>query len=285
MVEILELAGLGDAAGGSAATVLEAGGLVVLPRLGFALQPEESAFLTPEVLGGSSKNVSYDPARGAVGGARGETQGLEGLKRMLRRYAGHADAVIAALAPAYGPALQRRRTSFRPGAVDTRALSPRKDDRRLHVDAFPSAPVQGRRILRVFSNVNPRGESRIWRVGEANFAAFAREFAPRIRPRAAGAWLQAAGLTRGRRTAYDSAMLQLHDQAKLDDEWQARAPARTLAFPPGSTWAVYTDGVLHAAMSGQHAFEQTYLLPPSAMEEEGRSPLRILETLTGRALI
>ena len=53
--------------------------------------------------------------------------------------------------------LQKKRTSFRPGAIETRALSPRKDDKRLHVDAFPSSPVQGRRIFRVFTNAHPAG--------------------------------------------------------------------------------------------------------------------------------
>ena len=33
----------------------------------------------------------------------------------------------------------------------------RKDDTRLHVDSFPATPSGGRRILRVFSNVNPDG--------------------------------------------------------------------------------------------------------------------------------
>ena len=72
-------------------------------------------------------------------------------------------------------------------------------------------------------------------------------------------------------------MLQLHDKAKLDDGWQASAPKTRMAFPAGSTWVVYTDSVLHAALSGQHAFEQTYLMPIDGMADERRSPLRILE--------
>ncbi len=41
---------------------------------------------------------------------------------------------------------------------------------------------------------------------------------------------------------------------------------------------------MHAALSGQHAFEQTYLLPVGAMLDEAGSPLRVLERLTGRTL-
>ena len=97
--------------------------------------------------------------------------------------------------------------------------------------------------------------------------------------------LALTGVTRGRRTGYDQAMLELHDAAKLDDGWQAAAPHRRVAFPAGSSWIVYTDGVLHAALEGQHAFEQTYLLPVAAMAQPERSPLRVLERMLARPLV
>ena len=164
------------------------------------------------------------------------------------------------------------------------ALSPRKDDRRLHVDAFPSNPVQGRRILRVFANVDPAGGERVWNVGELDFAGFAEAFTPRLSPKAAGGWREALGLTKGRRSAYDAAMLQLHDAAKLDDAWQASTPRRELRFAAGSSWVVFTDGVLHAALEGRFALEQTFLLPVEAMSDPAVAPLRTLERLTGRVL-
>jgi hypothetical protein len=36
----------------------------------------------------------------------------------------------------------------------------------MHVDNFPSTPTRGKRILRVFTNVNPSGRARVWRMGE-----------------------------------------------------------------------------------------------------------------------
>lgn len=284
MSEVLDLDGLTADRAQSAVEVLERGGLVRLPGLPFHLAADERDLLDPAVLDPKSKNVSYDPAREAVGGV----DGREGLRArfssLLKRYAEHADAVIAALAPAYRPALQRRRTSFRPGAIATRALSARKDDTRLHVDAFPSNPTQGRRILRVFSNVNPDGVDRCWRIGAADFETFAGAFKSRVRPRDVGPLTQWLGLTRGRRTPYDDLMLKLHDAAKLDEDFQRSADALDVRFAPGSTWVVYTDSVLHAAMTGQHAFEQTYLLPISAMASPERAPLRVLEGLFGRRL-
>jgi hypothetical protein len=285
MAEILELASLNDPRTAHAVEVLERGALVLFPTLPFKIEADEAPLIDPAILSGESKNVSYDPSTDRLSGSNLEGGRRAAAQAMVRRFAARADAILAAVTPSYVPHLQKRRTSFRPGAIETRALSPRKDDKRLHVDAFPANPVQGRRIFRVFSNVNPAGEDRLWRVGEQDFEAFADEYRPRIRPRAAGAWRERIGLTKGRRTAYDSAMLQLHDKAKLDDAWQAAAPKSEIALPPGSTWVVYTDSVLHAAMSGQHAFEQTYLMPVEGMADERRSPLRILERMTGRRLV
>src|SRR5204862_4964539 len=93
----------------------------------------------------------------------------------------------------------------------------RKDDRRLHVDAFPSAPNQGMRILRVFCNVNPNNEDRIWRLGEP-FEEVAKKFIPQTAAPIPGSarllkWLQ---ITKSYRTKYDHYMLQLHDMMKSD---------------------------------------------------------------------
>lgn len=285
MGAVLTLAGLDDPRAAEAVGVLERDGLVVIEDLPFPLEPAEAAFLTPEVFSGESKNVSFDRASGKLGGTRLEGEALDGLRAMIARYSSFAEAVLARVAPLYGPHLQLRRTSFRPGPVDTRVMSKRKDDRRLHVDAFPANPNQGRRILRVFTNVHPAGLDRVWEIGEAEFEDYARRWIGRIDARSAGAWRQAVGLTKGRRTAYDAAMLQLHDKGKDDDAWQAAEPKRRISLAPGSTWIVYTDGVLHAALSGQHAFEQTFYLPADAMDDPARAPVKVLERLMGRPLL
>jgi hypothetical protein len=76
--------------------------------------------------------------------------------------------------------LRRGNSSLRPSQVATRETSWRKDDTRLHIDAFPSNPMHGTRLLRVFSNVNPRGQPREWRVGEP-FEDHARRYLSAIR--------------------------------------------------------------------------------------------------------
>ena len=114
----------------------------------------------------------------------------------MQRFSDGADRLLRELFPGYAPALERARTSFRPVEIEGRDYSPRHDDKLLHVDAFPSRPLAGRRILRVFSNVADDGSVRKWRVGEP-FADFAPRFLPRARALAPGAaWLmQQAGLT------------------------------------------------------------------------------------------
>ena len=146
--------------------------------------------------------------------------------------------------------------------------------------------MQGRRILRLFTNVNPSEQPRSWRIG-GEFGAAATRFAGAISPPVPGTafLLRAFGVTKSRRSDYDALMLQLHDRMKSDAEYQASPPQSAFDFPSGSTWLAFTDEVSHAAMRGQYQLEQTFLLPVDAMVDESRSPLRILERLKGRRLV
>ena len=290
MIETLELrrwdGAVESPAGARALAALEHGGVLLLPRLAFALEDSERDLLDPATSDGKAKNVSLDPRTGRCGGTALEGAQLVALHAMIERFAQRASALVAGILPRYAPSIERARTSFRPCEVENRPQNPRKDDRRLHIDAFRSQPVQGRRILRLFCNVHPAGVPRTWHVGEP-FEDFAKQFVRRLkRPAPGSGWLlERLGVTKGRRTEYDAAMLQLHDLAKLDAEYQRAAPHERFDFLPGSTWLVFTDTVLHAALAGQHLFEQTFLLPVDAMQEESLAPLRILERLTTRRLV
>lgn len=268
-----------------AVRALEAGRVVFLPRLGFRTTAEEAPLLTGASAGGARKNVSLDPATGRAGNVGLPPQAAERLVAMIDRFGREAERLLLDLLPGYAPVLERARTSFRPTEIAGRAYSPRHDDRLLHVDAFPTRPMHGRRILRLFANIAPDGAPRAWRVGEP-FEVFARAFAPRARPMAPGsAWLRhRLGLTKAPRSGYDHLMLRLHDLAKSDAAWQTASPRADIAFPAGSTWLCFTDQVLHAALAGHCALEQTFHLPVKAMHTPACSPLHVLEGLTGRSL-
>ena len=74
-------------------------------------------------------------------------------------------------------------------------------------------------------------------------------------------------------------MLGLHDNAKLDMDYQRTTSKTEIRFPPGTTWLCYTDQVMHAALAGQYVLEQTFHLDVEAMARPELSPLKVLERL------
>ncbi len=269
----------------SALEALVEGGCVLhFPKLAFELLPHEQGFADPRWSDGRAKNISLR-APGELRGARGTPEELRQLQAMIARFALQAEQLVHRLFPGYRGKLRAGNASLRPFEIAGRETSWRKDDTRLHVDAFPSNPTRGLRLLRVFSNVDPAGRPRQWRIGEP-FADFAASFAPRLRrplPGAARA-LHLLGLSKALRTPYDEAMLQLHDLVKADLDYQSRAPQARVDFASGSTWVVFSDQVLHAVMGGQHMMEQTFYLHPDDQLAPDSSPWRVLERLLGRKL-
>lgn len=269
---------------GKAADALETGKLLYVPHLPFELSAQERRFLSEVYLDGKSKNISFRPGSSVLRGTRCQGPERDALLGMLERYYVQSAGLLKALVPEYGPHITPGFTSFRPAEIVGRATSWRHDDTRLHVDAFPSRPMQGQRIIRVFTNVNPR-MPRHWRVGEP-FERVAARFVPGIRPPLPGSsWLlYRLRIVKGRRTGYDHFMLGIHDRMKADQSYQSDVSQTAIAFPTGASWACFTDSVSHAAMSGQFAFEQTFYLPAGAMKDPESSPLRVLERLVGRKL-
>ncbi len=266
--------------------VLERGDVLSFAQLPFSLSPAEQRLLDPRVGDGRAKNISLRGATDDLRGAVGSAAELADLAAMVARFRDQSCALVDRLFPHYRGKLRPQNTSYRPYAVQGRVSSWRKDDSRLHVDAFPSNPSKGERLLRVFSNVNPHGQPRAWRVGQP-FADFAGRFLPAIRGPLPGsaALLQRLHLTKRRRSAYDHFMLQLHDRAKADLEWQRSCPQQAVDFWPGSTWVVFSDQVLHAAMGGQFMMEQTFTLAAADLLHPELGPLAVLQSLTGRTLV
>ncbi len=247
-------------------------------------RPAEAALLDPAVVKEGTKTVKFDPDTGRVWGYADGVDAAA-MKSMLARYADYTRGLLDALIPSYGSALKIGNTSFRPVEAQGRDQSKRHDDTLLHVDAFPSRPSHGQRIMRVFTNVHPGTKPRVWRVGEP-FETVAERFLPKIAAPIPGsaALMKLVGITKSQRSPADHYMLQLHDRMKLDDDYQRTVPHQTVEFAPGSTWMVFTDQVSHAAMSGQHALEQTFTLDIDGMMHPEHAPVRVLERLKGKKL-
>ena len=270
-----------------ATQALEKGHILLLPNLAFELSENESSFLTPNIADPKSKNISYRLIQDKLSGAKCSLDEKMQLKIMMRRFVQSTQRLIENLLPHYQNNILLGRTSFRPVEIAGRKVpSYRKDDTRLHVDAFPSSPNQGRRILRVFTNINPYGQHRLWKTGEP-FAEVAKQFLPKVSKPwpGRGHILKALKITKSYCTDYDFMMLEIHNRMKASLEYQKTAHQNEVRFAPGSTWIVQTDHVSHAALEGQHVLEQTFYLPVSAMLDPTQSPLKTLEKLTGRFLV
>ena len=264
---------------------VEAGRVLYFPHLAFEVLPTERALLREGMLSPQSRNVSLG-ADGVLKGAGGSAAEQAQLAAMVARFRQQALQLIDGLLPEYRGRLRFAPTSFRPRQVETRRQSVRADDQRMHVDAFPSRPNYGERILRVFANINPAGVPRVWRVGD-DFETVARQFLPRAKPYRL--WqakaLNALHVTKSLRSEYDHLMLQLHDAMKRDEAYQKSGAQVTVPFAAGSVWVCYSDQATHAVMSGQFMMEQTLYLPPGREANPQASPLAILTRLVGRPLV
>jgi hypothetical protein len=253
--------------------------VLFLPSLPFTLLPEEHIFLSKRFVDPKTKNISFDISKQLLQGAVCSDIEYLQLTQMMLRYLSETKSLVDNLLPFYQPSLIQARTSYRPVEIAGRKpASFRKDDSRLHVDAFPANPTQGKRILRVFTNVNPHQQPRVWRLGEP-FPSVVKHFYPKISPpiRGSATLLHLLKITKSKRSLYDHYMLQLHDNMKADLHYQKTVQQQEIKFPANSTWIVYTDQVSHAAMSGQFTFEQTFYLPSSALLQPATSPLSVLK--------
>ncbi|KTD32901.1 hypothetical protein Lnau_2549 [Legionella nautarum] len=255
---------------------LELGKVLYLPSYPFHLEAnEKTELLSDKILDGKHKNVSFDYRTNRLGGFQTNANLEHTLKAFMLRYAEFARELIDSVLPQYQDGLLWGRTSYRPAEIKGRVSSKRKDDTRLHVDSFPATPVNGRRILRVFSNVNPFNEPRVWHLGEP-FHQVLQRFAPGIPSYnyARAKLLHLIKATKTLRSAYDHYQLNLHDNMKLSDDYQQTVKKQRIDFPAQCTWIVFTDQVSHAALSGQFLMEQTFYLPVNAMANPEFSPLK-----------
>ena len=163
----------------------------------------------------------------------------ERLRQLFADFSRTTTEWLARTLPRYAAGWQLDRISYRPEEEATRRLRHLARNDLLHVDAFPGRPSQGRRILRVFANVNP-AEPRIW-VTSSPFAALLEQYgeAAGLPGRTATAWFKQLreGVVRlfrpskAKRSAYDAFMLRFHDFLKRHEGFQERRPQTAVDVP------------------------------------------------------
>src|SRR5207249_2238649 len=124
-----------------AVRALESGQILYFPHLAFHLFAQEMPLLSTRFSTPKRKNISYHRQTDVLQGTH-KINALdeEALRTFMMRYAEHARQLVENLLPHYQAALIWGRTSYRPVQISQRRTSYRKDDKRLHVDAFPASP-------------------------------------------------------------------------------------------------------------------------------------------------
>jgi hypothetical protein len=280
---------------------LEAGAILFFPRTPFAFPDEHRRTLLTRRQSGSSfhKNVSYAPRRDLLRGAeKGDSGEARQLQKIMRDYSATVTEFLGNFLMPYAGKFKLEYASYRPVEEAGRQLALHKRNDLLHVDAFPTRPTGGGRILRVFTNLNP-SKAREWVVSDG-FEWLAEQYAEEAGlervARRSGSVLQTVaaqatmtvrrlfGKEGAAQTAYDRLMHHFHNYMKENCAFQESCPRYRHSFPPGSTWLVYTDYVPHAVLTGQYALEQTFIIPVEAQVTPERAPVRILEQICGRRL-
>jgi hypothetical protein len=271
---------------------LERGEILTFAPCPFALPAAaDLEFLLGQRLRSShQKNISYNPASDTAAGFRIESPAqAERLRGLLRTFADSAGSWLAQVLPRYAGAWQRDRVSFRPEEEAIRALRVSARNDLLHLDAFPSRPTRGWRILRLFVNINPVDE-RVW-VSSDTFAQLLARFGADVGLPASMGTGWAHRLGQGllslfqpgtqERTPYDSFMLRLHHFLKTNNDFQERARRRFWHFAPNTAWLALTDTVSHAELRGQYALEHSFFIAPESLALPAESPPALLEKACG----
>lgn len=275
---------------------LERGNILLLDPTPFLPSEKDCEFLRSQKQtdSGAHKNIAYKPHLNKITGADADSTSAEQMKRILSAYSAGALDYLSRLFPDYARQWKVDYASFRPVEEQGRKLPIRHRNDLMHLDAFPTRPTHGGRILRAFTNLHPTRD-RVW--GTAGpFEELAKKYAmdaglgqvstPLAETRRRIAQLgKLVGLRVPNRSAYDEFMLRFHHYLKTNADFQQNGQTQTAAFPPGSTWITFTDQVAHKAASGQYAIEQTCIVPYAAMLFPEIAPVSVLEKLAGRKLV
>jgi hypothetical protein len=269
-------------------SLLESGNILFFPRTPFAIASGQREFLLNQKQARAAyhKNIAYRLSEDRLTGIDNSGNGdANQLRAILRNYSERSAEFLTQLLPPYAERWRRDFASFRPVEERGRPARTRARNDLPHVDAFPTRPTNGGRILRVFTNLNPT-RNRVWITSET-FDVLATRFARQVGiPRRQGTGLLSAVLRAidwpgVNRCAYDKFMHRFHNFLKESERFQADCPKQRWEFPPNSTWLVFTDMVSHAVLEGQFALEQTFIISRDAMLLPEQAPISILEKLAG----
>src|SRR5258707_7860571 len=143
--------------------VLEEGQILFFSGTPFDLPESDRQFLLSQKQSDfkGHKNISYRPTQDLMRGAGGSQEETDRLHAVMRKYSQEVTRFLQSFLAPYAPHWKLDFASYRPLEEQSRDLSLHKRNDLMHVDAFPSRPTHGGRILRVFTNINAN-RGRVW---------------------------------------------------------------------------------------------------------------------------
>ena len=278
---------------------LEDGNILFFPSIPFDFPQNEIDFLLMQKQGNSKTRgeIAYKPDVDRI--TNHHTSDLKDaakLKEILSVYSRRSTGILQKILSPYANGWKLDHVSFRPFQEREWNLRARARNDPLHIDAFPTRPLHGSRILRFFTNINPT-ENRQWITSE-KFEKLVEKYGNKVSiPNSVGydlksrferkmkKFLKSMGVKVSLCSPYDHYMLRMHHFLKESQEFQQSCKKDHWDFPPLSCWAVFTDEVSHASLAGQYALEQTFIIPQKVLLCPEKSPVSVLQRLSGKNLI
>ena len=287
-----------DAESGFFEEHLERGSFLVFPPNLLPLPPENDQEFLREKLSENlaNKNISYHPEGDYLTGLKADRAMRRRTRAILKAHHRETKALVSRLFPHYAARMSCGKVNARPLEEQGRALSVRASNERVHVDSLASGATGGDRILRFFTNIHP-SQIRIWKSGGLFpdlFEEFAEEaglsgLSPGSLNPGPGLKLFSGTLKLLSRlgfpqpemalnnTPYDRKMRKFHNFLKENNRFQEdEARFACIEFPPFYSWAVLTDMVSHAVISGRHALVNTFHIRLSDCRRPDLAPYHIL---------
>jgi hypothetical protein len=242
------------------------------------------------------KNISYHPESDSIPRFEAAAEVKNRLEKILRAHGQRVEAFLRRACPDFVPGWTLGTTSFRSIEEQGRKLPPRSSNELVHIDAGAYGATNGARIFRFFVNIHP-ARDRVWGTKGSFRALMGRH--PELWDAAKGG-KRSVGLDKGPldklysgligavgklyplvrvidSSPYDRSMRRIHNFMKENASFRDNpAGYQEIHFPPMSAWMVFTDGISHSVLTGQHALVTTVLIPLANCRIPELSPYQVL---------
>jgi hypothetical protein len=242
------------------------------------------------------KNISYHPESDSIPRFEAAPDVKDRVERILRTHGQRVEAFLRRAVPDFVPGWTLGTTSFRSIEEQGRNLKPRSSNELVHIDAGAYGATNGARILRFFVNIHPTRD-RVWGTKGSFNALMSRHrelwaAATRGKERVAidkgpldrlySGLIHAVGKIYPLvqvidSSPYDRSMRRIHNYMKENPAFRdSREGYQEIHFPPLSAWMVFTDGISHSVLTGQHALVTTVIVPLANCRKPELTPYHVL---------